>query len=185
VFLGLTMFAIAVLATTLLGRRAIVAMGAVSVIALIGGLVFAARQPSITGRTVAIHMPGGVMDQRDEWTFRTTAESGPDEWKSAGDMDRPIFAGQADDLEMWTELSGDGPVFHYKLQRGQKIAFVRRVFIPPMKSNDAAQNFGWTIAEPSSFDSLIRKFYLKPGERIEVPASKSGNPPSEFLVRVP
>ncbi len=185
VFLGAVMFSIVALASTLLGRRAIYATCVVCFVGLIAGLTFAARQPSIDERTAVVFVPGTLMDQRDEWSFRTSSVLGPGEWKSTGDMDRPIFAGQADDLAMLAEIADGGTVFHYTLRPGQKLAFVRRQFIPPMRENDAAGEFGWMKGEPTSYDGLIRKYYLKPGDGIEVPASKSGNPPSDFLVRVP
>lgn len=185
VFLSATLFSILALASTLLGRRSSYATGAITIIAIAAGLFYAARQTAVAERSAAVYVPGTFMAQRDEWTFRTRSVLGQDEWKSVGDMDRPIFAGQADSLSMWTEPSDAGPVFHYTLRPRQKVAFVRRVFIPPLADNGTGWTLGWEAAEPSNFDKLIREFYVRPGERIEVPSSKSGNPPSDFLVRVP
>ena len=177
VWLAMAMFSIVALATTLIGCRGIYATAAVSLLAVAGGALFAARQSSIAEQRFNVTIPGQPMAQRDEWRFRMTSAKQDDVIDMAGDMDRPIFGGQADALGLWIDCTSQPRQMHFTLRPGMQIAFVRRQFIPPLDQ----PGDGWRQGDAGDFNNLLRRFYLKPTDSALHPISANENAPVEFF----
>ncbi len=165
VWLGTAVFAILALGATLLGRRGVYAIIAISILWLAGGAVYLARQTPISQQQASIIVrPGdGDITQVDSWLVRTSLQKQPDEFNAGTTLTRPVFAGHANLLEMWIEVTDAGWWYHYTLPRGGKAAFVSRRW----RQNAAVPTV--TVGPPKSSmgSDLARQFYSRAGDVTE------------------
>jgi hypothetical protein len=159
-------FAIAVLAVSLVRRRAL----------LIGGLILATatmltivrlwskRLPSSRQAEGSITILGEQLLQRDLWTFQTATRNATVSYPCQPQLARPLLTSpeQASRQRLTLEIDAAGEPQRWtaSLPGGEKLAFLRRVVEP------AGEEEPYSTARDSPMQLLVRQAYAGPAVRV-------------------
>lgn len=156
---GLAVGAVGVLAS-LWRRWAIVGVGMVAAVGIVGVMVWQAVTPPVfeAGGRVFVHDPGEGAVQQDVWAYQTAARETAGAYRVRG-LTWPAFAGRLHATQVGMELrcavDGTPLGWSYRLKRGGAVAFVSRGWVTDSEPGSAVHEAG----RSSAMRSLVGRIY--------------------------